>query len=1058
MRPQSGDGRIRRLGVVALAAVLGLASAGADAATYSVTTTADSGAGSLRQAITDANAGPGPDTIAFAIGAVGSQQTIQPTSALPSITDPVIIDGWSQGGPGFTGPPLIELSGALTGGSAYALRITAGGTTVRGLTINGYPSGTGVILMTVGGNSIYGNFIGVDAAGSTAVPNSRGIQIAFASNDNIIGTDGDGVADDVEGNLISGNKDWGIEFAQAGTLNNVVAGNRIGTDVSGLLAIPNGTASLSRGGIWLGSVANRIGTNEDSVSDELERNLISGNNGTGILVNLQIDSAAVPNLIAGNYIGADAGGLAALPNTGSGLSSVVSPTFNYVIRGNVISGNGGGGITIGGLYQAVITGNLIGVGSDGTTPMGNTGGPGISMGGSDNQIGGAAPGDGNTIANNSADGVALVSWVRRTSIRGNRIYANSGLGIDLDHNGVTLNDAGDGDTGANELQNFPVLTGAIRIIQFIIGSLTCVLVYLLTARAAPDSKAAPLAAGMAAALYGTLAFFDGDLLMAPLVLFFTCGALLLLSLLGNPGGEDPEVPRKGWRAALIALAAGVLLGLAGLGKPNILLFAPFALVWIVTGFALRFKWRRWPEAILFAVGCVAAVAPITYRNHVVSDDFVLVSSNAGVNLYIGNNAEAEGIFMLPPGSGLDNTRLYLSSREVAERETGRTGLRPSEVSAWWTSRATDYLRSEPGDALSLWWHKFRLFWNHYEIPNHHNKQFVTTYYAAFLDVLIVGFKLVAPLAVLGIVLMFLTGPASSVNRLFAGFIFVYMLSLIPFFITARYRLPVVPFLVVFASYGVFTMARVLQKKKWRRAGIAAGAGLAAAIFVSWPMVDYDFAFSHTVVGSVYSELATEEPENAAEHMETAIVEYKTALELRPLSVDAHYNLGVSYQRIGFHSGAVEELETAVRLQPGHPWASKALEEARESLSREGDRIDALAVPRTNFERGVEYSRRRQYDQAALLYAQVLRKDVHHPGAWSQLGAIDFDAGNYPQAIQKFKKGLKYNPAHFVLNNNIAGAYYKLGDTGKARRHWQLCLEVDPGNEAVLRQLELLDDD
>ena len=163
MRPQAGDGRVRRLGVVALAAVLGLASAGADAATFSVTTTTDSGAGSLRQAITDANAGPGPDTIDFAIGAVGSQQTIQPTSALPSITDPVIIDGWSQGGPGHTGPPLIELSGALTGGSAYALRITAGGTTVRGLTINGYPSGTGVILLTAGGNSIYGNFIGVNA-------------------------------------------------------------------------------------------------------------------------------------------------------------------------------------------------------------------------------------------------------------------------------------------------------------------------------------------------------------------------------------------------------------------------------------------------------------------------------------------------------------------------------------------------------------------------------------------------------------------------------------------------------------------------------------------------------------------------------------------------------------------------------------------------------------------------------------------------------------------------------------------------------------------------------
>jgi tetratricopeptide (TPR) repeat protein len=191
-------------------------------------------------------------------------------------------------------------------------------------------------------------------------------------------------------------------------------------------------------------------------------------------------------------------------------------------------------------------------------------------------------------------------------------------------------------------------------------------------------------------------------------------------------------------------------------------------------------------------------------------------------------------------------------------------------------------------------------------------------------------------------------------------------------------------------------------------------------------------------------------------METAIIEYKIALELRPHSVDAHYNLGVSYQRIGFYSGAVVELEAAVRLQPGHLWAAQALEEARESLRGEGDRIDALAVPRTKFEKGMEYTRRRENSQAALLYTQVIKKDPHHPGAWSQMGAIDFEAGNYPQAILKFKKGLKYKPGHFVLNNNIAGAYFKAGDNKRARRHWQRCLEADPGNESVLRQLELLD--
>jgi tetratricopeptide (TPR) repeat protein len=601
----------------------------------------------------------------------------------------------------------------------------------------------------------------------------------------------------------------------------------------------------------------------------------------------------------------------------------------------------------------------------------------------------------------------------------------------------------------------------LRVIQFVIGSATCVLIYQLTRRVAPDSKAAPLVAGVAAALYGTFAFFDGDLLMISLVLLFACGAILVLSTLDRPveetAGSDTIPPRAVWKEALIALAAGALLGLSGLGKPNVLVFAPFALAWILTGFGRRFALRRLPAAMIFVVGCAAAVAPITARNFAVSNDFVLVSSNAGVNLYIGNNESAEGIFMLPPDSGLDNTRLYLSSRETAEAATGSENMRPSEVSAYWTSRALNFIQNSPREALSLTWRKFRLFWNHYEIPNHHNKKFVTIYYASFLKTLFAGFKLVAPLAVMGIVLLFITRPVSSIARLYLGFIAVYMFTLIPFFVTARYRLPVVPFLIVFASFGVFKLVQIIQKKRWRQVGIAAGAGVAAAVFISWPMVNYDFGFNHTVIGSVYSNLATEEPDRAVEHIESAIVEYKTALELRPLSVDAHYNLGITYQRVGYFSGAVKELETVTRLQPTHAHASRALDEARASLEESGDRVVESAMPRTNFERGLEYSRRKQNDQALLMYSQVLKKDPHHAGAWSQMGAIYYDQGNYGQAIQKFKKGLNYKPDHFVLNNNVAGAYFKQGNTKRARWHWEKCLEVDPANESVLRQLRMLDE-
>jgi Flp pilus assembly protein TadD len=599
----------------------------------------------------------------------------------------------------------------------------------------------------------------------------------------------------------------------------------------------------------------------------------------------------------------------------------------------------------------------------------------------------------------------------------------------------------------------------LRVIQFIVGSASCALIYMLARRAAPESQAVPLAAGAAAALYGTLAFFDGDLLMIPLVILFSCGSILLLTRLADAGGgvADASTLPGGWKTAAAALAAGLLLGLAGLGKPNILVFAPFVVVWILTGFGRRFLVGRWKEAVLFVVGCIVAVAPITYRNYVVSNDLVLVSSNAGVNLYIGNNDTADGVFQLPPDSGLDNARLYLSSRSGAEAATGRTGMLPSEVSAYWTSRATDWMKNNPGRAAGLLFRKFRLFWNHYEIPNHHNKQFVTIHYAAFLQVLVVGFKLVAPLAVMGMVLAVMMLSGSAVVRLYLGFVGVYMIALIPFFITARYRLPVVPFLVVFAAVGVWQLVVLLQKKNWIRAGIGAGTAIAASVFISWPMVNYDFGFNHTVVGTVYSDLATEDPDNAADHIENAIIHYKTALELRPLSVDAHYNLGVAYQRVGYLSGAVQSLETAARLKPDHAYAAKALEEARVELAETGDRIDGGAVPKTDFERGLYYSRQNQTDQAILMYHRVLKSDPHHPGAWSQVGAVHFDRGDYRRAIQQFRQGLKYKPDHFVLNNNIAGAYYRSGDTGRARRHWEKCLAVDPGNESVQRQLKLLDE-
>ena len=140
-------------------------------ATFLVTTTADSGSSplSLRQAIIDSNATPGLNTIDFSIGAVGSQQTITPSSSLPSITNPVFIDGWSQGGTGYNGVPLIVFSGSSAGTGSDGLDLDTGsdGTTIRALVINDF-GGRGISIAT-SGNLVESSYIGTDVTGSTAL-------------------------------------------------------------------------------------------------------------------------------------------------------------------------------------------------------------------------------------------------------------------------------------------------------------------------------------------------------------------------------------------------------------------------------------------------------------------------------------------------------------------------------------------------------------------------------------------------------------------------------------------------------------------------------------------------------------------------------------------------------------------------------------------------------------------------------------------------------------------------------------------------------------------------
>jgi hypothetical protein len=393
-----------------------------------VTNTNDSGPGSLRQAILDANAQGGSRTITFNIPGAGPH-VITPATALPNLGNNLvatpqstIIDGCTQ--PGSICTPTktalqVQIDGRNVGANPVIginkVNDTIGGITVRGLSITNGPA-YGIqlnrtayqgLFTTPSNVTLEYNFVGLKPDG-TAAPNANGIILS-----SFYGQPG-GSNNHVAYNVISGNIGVGIRTTLPGAFQivnvtgMVIENNIIGLDPTGTVPRANGAGGLQM-----------FDTNGAIVRD----NVIAGNTTFGMEVrrgnaNLLLQNNTIKdNSTQGINFG---------PPTG-GIGSFVGPVTLY---GNSITGNGGAGIT--------------------TTNA------------SDITIGGIGAGQPNTIADNGGKGVvvgaSLTDTSTKVSIRGNSIYNNGGLGIDLGNNGVTPNDADDSDTGPNGLLNFPVLT------------------------------------------------------------------------------------------------------------------------------------------------------------------------------------------------------------------------------------------------------------------------------------------------------------------------------------------------------------------------------------------------------------------------------------------------------------------------------------------------------------------------------------------------------------------------------------------------------------------------
>jgi hypothetical protein len=350
----------------------------------------------------------------------------------------------------------------------------------------------------------------------------------------------------------------------------------------------------------------------------------------------------------------------------------------------------------------------------------------------------------------------------------------------------------------------------VRSVQALVGTASCGLIMLCTRRFF-RSTAAAILAGLFAALYAPLIFYEGLILPATIVVFLNILFVTILFTDARPG--TPRI-----------IASGVVLGAAGAANPPTLLLFPFALLHLkfavapspgVPGRAAparRGMPRFLARSLLLTSGIVAAIAPVAIRNAVRTGEFIPLTTGAGINLYLGNNPAANGFYKVPAYRGAsiggNPEEQAFNMAHIASSESGRA-LAHTEVSNFWLRASIDYIRDNPRTWGSLLWKKFIFFWNGYERASVENFYFHRRF-RGVLRLPLLTFGAVVPLGLLGI---FLTRSRWRRLWLLYGGVLTYVLTALIFYVLARYRLPAVAFLMPFAGAAVVELVSLARSRR-----------------------------------------------------------------------------------------------------------------------------------------------------------------------------------------------------------------------------------------------------
>jgi tetratricopeptide (TPR) repeat protein len=578
----------------------------------------------------------------------------------------------------------------------------------------------------------------------------------------------------------------------------------------------------------------------------------------------------------------------------------------------------------------------------------------------------------------------------------------------------------------------------VRAVQILLGACSCVLIFLAGWQML--SRGAGKLAGILLALYAPAIFFDGLIQKSALDLFLLCLALWLASGLERK-------PTSYLRWCVLGLAMGALV----LTRENALVLVAGILFWLT----LRFRGlgrQRLVLAILFLAGVAALLLPVALRNQLVGGEFHLTTSQLGPNFFIGNNEGANGVYQpLLPRRG-EYRFEQLDAIAVAEKAAGRS-LTSREVSAYFARRSLDYIASHPGDWLKLMVRKFALAWNGMEMMDTED-QYTYASWSTLLRLTgyINHFGILAPLALLGVVLTWnQRGRIWLLHLLLA----LYTASLVMFYVTARYRYPMVPFLLLFAAAGVSQLPGFLRASARPRIIECATALSLIALFCNWPLVNKPGARSatHFNIGAALA--------NQGEH-EQAVAHYRKSIALLPTAA-AHGALGALLVELGHAAEAEAQLRQALRLTPDFTAARLflcnllfgrgKLVEAAECY-QQVLRIDPENVL-AHYAIGNLRFGQRDLDQAAVHYRQALSIAPDHDEAHVKLGDLLLTQGRLQKAAGHYGEAARIKPENALAHYGLGVVHERRGDSEAAVAKFEHALRLKPDFTEARQRLQEL---